>query len=169
MKKFKTALLVAMLFVSTFINGQPPRGGTSQKPNIQHREKVEAMKVAYLTRRLNITAEEGKAFWPVYNAYQDDLFELREKRRKEMQGLKSDDDKLSEKDFERIFNDELLFRQSEVDLMRKYHEQMVRTLPFKKLARLHGAEEDFKRELLSVYRDRMQGDGQRPAPGKKGR
>lgn len=35
--------------------------------------RIEAMKIAYLTRKLNLTTEEAQKFWPVYNKYADEL------------------------------------------------------------------------------------------------
>ena len=35
--------------------------------------RIEALKIAYLTRKLNLTTEEAQKFWPVYNKYADEL------------------------------------------------------------------------------------------------
>ena len=47
------------------------------KTNGQPQEKVEALKVGFITQRLDLTTEEAKVFWPVYNKYSDELKKLR--------------------------------------------------------------------------------------------
>jgi hypothetical protein len=46
-------------------NGYNPRG------------KVEAMRIAFITERLNLSPAEAKQFWPIYNNYRHDLAGLR--------------------------------------------------------------------------------------------
>ena len=45
------------------------------------KERMESMKIGFLTDRLNLTPEEAKEFWPVYNKYSDELEVLRNGRR----------------------------------------------------------------------------------------
>ena len=60
MKIFRS-LLITSLFVTSFsLMAQPPAGGPQGKLSPEKREKVEAMKVAFITRKLNITPEEAK-------------------------------------------------------------------------------------------------------------
>ena len=40
-------------------------------------ETVEAIKIAYFTRKLNLTPEEAQKFWPIYNQY---IAEIRKTR-----------------------------------------------------------------------------------------
>ncbi|KYP14173.1 hypothetical protein, partial [Flavihumibacter sp. CACIAM 22H1] len=40
-------------------------------------ERLEALKVAYLTKKLSLTSEEAQKFWPVYNEYMDELKKVR--------------------------------------------------------------------------------------------
>lgn len=60
----KQMILIAMLTMGLglFAIAQPGRG-----------EKIEAIKVAYITRELNLTADEAQRFWPVYNEYFKEL------------------------------------------------------------------------------------------------
>jgi hypothetical protein len=61
---------------------------------------------------------------------------------------------MNEKDAEKIVDGEIVFRQQELDVLKKYHAQFKLILPIKKVAKLYRAEEDFKRELLDRIRDR---------------
>jgi len=150
----KNRLIILLLFCSTGLfaqqQQQPPPGDDQQKPA---RERVEAMKVGFLTQRLNLTPEEAKVFWPVYNKYQDELETLRKSRRENLVNAKMNFDEMSEKDVEKAVDSELGFRQNELDLLKKYHGQFKQVLPIKKVAKLYRAEEDFKRELLDRIKE----------------
>lgn len=158
MKKFKliaTALFCLWMAVTVAQPPGPPPGG-------EKREQIEAMKVAFLTRKLNFTPEEAKVFWPVYNQYQDEIEKLRENRRSEMKANRNEFDSMSDKDVEKIVDGEIAFRQNELDILKKYNPQFKKVLPMKKVAKLYRAEEDFKRELLQKIQERRERGGPPP-------
>jgi len=163
MKKISIAI-AALICLSTVLTIAQPRGGMPGRLSPEKREKVEAMKVAFFTNKLDLTPEEAKVFWPVYNAYQDELMGLRETRRNEMFAMRDSTKNLTDKDYEKIVDGEITFRQSELDLMKKYQPQLRKTLPIKKLAKLERAEDEFKRELLHMIRER---DGKPGGPSNR--
>ncbi len=44
-------------------------------------ERLEALKVAFLTKKLSLNPEEAQKFWPVYNEYQTELRKARQDSR----------------------------------------------------------------------------------------
>ena len=57
-------LSIFFLLSCTYICiGQPPGGG----------QKLEAIKIAYITRQLNLSPQEAQRFWPVYNNYSNEV------------------------------------------------------------------------------------------------
>ena len=46
----------------------------NQKPD---GSRLEALRIAYITKRLNLTPEEAQKFWPVYNQYAAELKKVR--------------------------------------------------------------------------------------------
>lgn len=155
-----------VLFLASVLNLMaqegPPPGDKGPRPG---RERVEAMKVGFLTQRLNLSPEEAKTFWPVYNKYQDELESIRKSRRENIVNAKTNFDEMSDKDVEKTVDSELSFRQSELDLLKKYHGQFKQVLPIKKVAKLYRAEEDFKRELLDRIKENR-GEMKRERKGK---
>lgn len=118
------------------------------------RDKVETFKVGFLTERLKLTSDEAKIFWPVYNTYQDELEVLRKSRRENLINAKMNFDEMSDKEIEKTVDNDLVFRQNELDLLKKYHPQFKQVLPIKKVAKLYKAEEDFKSKLLDMIQER---------------
>lgn len=113
------------------------------------KEKVEAMRIAFITNRLDLTPDEAKQFWPIYNNYRHDLTQLRRSF------YPNDDGTDPHLDADR----QLDFEQRKLDLKKQYKLQFSQVLSKEKLNKLVSAEEDFKRLLMQTIRNRRQ---QRP-------
>jgi hypothetical protein len=145
----KNTILSLFIFVSGSLfsqMGTPP-------PKSRQKENIESLKVAFITNKLDLTPEEAQQFWPVYNQYSDKLQELRKKRRLENKEAKHNFDELSDKEIEQAVDNEITFRQKELDLQKEYHSKFKSILPIKKVAKLYQAEEQFKKVLLDKLRD----------------
>lgn len=147
MKNSRIALLAILLVsgLSTFAQNKKPA-----------RDRVEAMKIGFMTDRLNLTPDEAKAFWPVYNSYSDELQKLRKGRRENIINARDNFDEMNDADLEKTVDNEIIFRQSELEILKKYHPQFKSILPIRKVARLYKAEEDFKRKLLDMIQERRE-------------
>lgn len=111
-------------------------------------EAIAAMKVSFITRKLNLTPKEAQAFWPVYNQYEEELETLRKNHRKMLNDAKDDFSELSDADIEKMVDEQVRFKQNEIDVLKKYHPQFKKALPVKKVVLLYRAEEEFKRHLI---------------------
>ncbi len=150
MKKIK--LLFTALFCLILSIGVSQPGPPQDK-----KEQIEAMKVAFITRKLELTPEEAKVFWPIYDQHQNEIQTLRDNRRKAERQARETIDTMSEKDIENVVDGEIVFRQAELDILKKYNPQYKKVLPMKKVAKLYKAEEDFKRELLHKIQQKQTG------------
>ena len=143
----KNIFLLTFLFFTTAIIAQERRPA---------KERVDAMKIGFLTERLNLTSEEAKIFWPVYNMYSDELEKLRKSRRENIINTKENLDELSDAELEKNVDNEIIFRQNELEIIKKYHPQFKKILPIKKVAKLYKSEDDFKRRLLEMIQGRKE-------------
>lgn len=68
MKKF---ILTLILFTGTFslVKAQDTRLDTKEG----RYEKIQSLKIAFITQKLELTADEAQKFWPVYNLYETDI------------------------------------------------------------------------------------------------
>jgi ABC-type uncharacterized transport system substrate-binding protein len=57
-------------------------------------------------------------------------------------------------DDEKLVDGEIIFRQQELDIIKKYHAQFKKILPIKKVALLYKAQEDYKKELLKQIQEK---------------
>ena len=118
-------------------------------------EDIKVMKISFITKRVKLSSAEAKVFWPVYNQYETELAILRKNYKQERQWAKEDLSSISDREIEKIVDAEIVFRQNEIDILKKYHTQFKQTLPIRKVAMLYKAEKDFKRELLKQIRERQ--------------
>lgn len=116
----------------------------------EKKEKIEAMRIGFLTNHINLTSEEAKVFWPVYNEYNEELEKIKNDRRTGLGKI----DNLSDKEVEAIVDDEIIFDQKMVDIKKKYHAKFKAVLPIKKVGKFYQAENLFKKELLKQIREK---------------
>ena len=145
MKKISTIACFTLIFTTLFLNAQ------DKKPM---KDRVDAMKIGFITDRLNLTPEEAQAFWPVYNAYSRELDDLRKGRRENLMNARENFDGMSDAEIEKAVDNEISFRSSELEIIKKYHPQFKKILPIRKVALLYKAEEDFKRRLIEMIKER---------------
>lgn len=119
----------------------------------KRREEIESFRIAFFTRQLNLTSEEAKKFWPVYNEMQTEIQKLQKERRNRHRDLRDNQDNISDAELEKSINEEMASRQKELDIEKKYHERFKQILSMKKLAVYYRAQEGFKRELLRKLQD----------------
>src|SRR5258706_14381373 len=104
MKKYFAFLISA--FIPVFLFAQEPK------------EKIESLKIGFLTERLKLTPDEAKVFWPVYNQFQDELEKVRKERRGTFRNPNETFDNMSDKELEKMVDNEIIFRQNELDIMK---------------------------------------------------
>lgn len=148
---FATLLFALCIFSGAAFAQESNNDGPDRKENI------ESMKIAFITKKLDLTPQEAQQFWPVYNQYNDKAKELRKKRRQEGREARLNFDELSDKEVEQVISNDMAYRQKELDLQKEYHEKFKSVLPIKKVAKLYAAEEQFKIVLINKLKDRDRG------------
>ena len=125
----------------------------------EKREKVKALKVAYITEQLELTTDEAQKFWPIYNAFDDNQAELRhEKMRSILDRFKPGNvEKLSEKDASNSLAQMEKIEEDLFNLKKKFIKDLQGVISAKKIIKLKKAEEDFNRELLKQMREKRRG------------
>ena len=149
----KNRILTLLMLTSTVAIAQPEgRPGDFE----EKREKIEAIKVAFITEQIDLSVEESQSFWPVYNEMSDKEHALRKAQRDAFGGLK-DFENASDKEVEKAIM-ELADLSVEIEELRKsYLPKFIDIIGAKKTAKLMKAEKEFGKRLM----ERMKG-GDRP-------
>jgi len=120
----------------------------------QHKEKMEAEKVAFITKKLDLSVDEAQKFWPVYNEMQDKKTALHKQKRTLMQkfhkGFETMSDSQIEKGLDKSLNIDL-----EIDKMRiEYNTKFKKAIGIKKTALFYESEREFRKTLLRDIKKR---------------
>ena len=121
------------------------------------REKLKAYKTAYLTDQLNLSPAEAEKFWPVYNAYEKEYFQLKVNKMSEIKNLIKDQggfEDLTEKEANQLLSKLSANEQAILDAKKDLYKNLKNIIPAKKILMLNKAEHDFNRKLLSDYRNK---------------
>ena len=106
----------------------------------------EAIKIAFYTKKMNLSSEESQIFWPIVNEMEKEIKEIKNKnshRKMIIKDKKPED--LTEKELEDILDMKLLISKEILDLKIKYHEKIKEVLPINKVAKYYEANKDFKK------------------------
>lgn len=101
------------------------------------RQKVKADKKLLVAQNMQLTEAEGKAFWPVYEAYQNDLQKLNQRLGKTIADYADAYNKgpVAGETAKRLLNETLAIEEAEVKLKRSYVPKLEKVLPGMKVAR----------------------------------
>ncbi len=127
----------------------------SQKRKKMSNDRIKAYKIAYITDQLNLTEKEAQKFWPVYNAHEDEIQQLRSKERGSIKKVFSNDgsiDDLSEAESKEIVSSIGKVFDKMHESRKVYFNKLKKILPFKKILKLQIAERDFKKKLFENMR-----------------
>jgi len=105
--------------------------------------RVESLKIAYLSNQLNLDPKTAELFWPIYNNYQNELEAVVLERRK----LNHDDNRTAEE----ILDQE----QKALDIKKKYNAQFLKVMDNNQINRLYQSEKEF-RKIIMRRSERMQ-------------
>lgn len=107
------------------------------------RDKIESLKIAFISKKLNLSPSKSKDFWPIYNEYDNAKQRLFRKYRR-----KYSSQKLSMEDVEHRMEREKEF----LDLRKKYILRFSKVLNPVQIADLKRSERQFKKLLLKRTR-----------------
>ena len=162
----KKTLVFGLLLSTAAGMAQPKMGDRAEIE--KKKEKIEAIKVAYISEELELTVAESQAFWPVYNELQSKEQELREKQLANFMSLKKDEE-ISEKELETM-----IYKMSDIhiaieELRKSYLDDFIDLLGAKKTLQLMKAEKEFGRRMMERMKGKDRPRDRERRPGPEGR
>ena len=115
----------------------------AQQADSKREEALESLKIAFLSKQLDLTTEEAQKFWPVYNQYVSDM----KKNRQEHIQQKGD---------------ELEWQQKALDIKKKYKPEFLKCISQDKFNRLLTADKDWRDKIRQQLEQRKQMNPQLP-------
>lgn len=126
------------------------------KKMTEKKEQIYALKVAFITNNLSLTASEAEKFWPIYNSFEDKQFDL--KHQKSISLVKKMDDetlsKMSDKEALLVLTKIEASEEELFQLRKKLIINLKSVISPVKIIKLKKAEEEFNKKLLQQYRNK---------------
>jgi Spy/CpxP family protein refolding chaperone len=142
------SIFTVLLFSTSVFAQQGPGMGNPQK-----NEKVKAMKVEYITAKLELTPSEAQSFWPLYNEFMTKLHDLERARKRKLRA--SADKELTDDEVNALIKSNFETDQKILDLRMAYDVKFKKVLSIQKVGKLYAAEHQFRHDLLR----KMKGGG----------
>ncbi|MBC8111822.1 MAG: hypothetical protein H7Y04_12245 [Verrucomicrobia bacterium] len=124
----------------------------TEKKEANGNDKIMNAKIAYITKELNLSVEQAKQFWIVY----DKVDEERKGFRNNLKLLweKNTSPAASDEDVKVALKEMLNVKQKQVDFEKKQPERFMKVISARQTVRLQNSEIGFQRELLKELRER---------------
>lgn len=138
----KNKILALALLLTTFLSfGQH---------NKESREKIKALKVAYLTQELKLNVVEAQQFWPLYHKHKEKIDDYQEKGRSKFRKLENLEN------LEEAEAKKLVFLKTTLDkkiIIEKelFISEVSAFLSYNKIIKLYLSEREFARKLMRKY------------------
>lgn len=129
----------------------------AQSSNIKDKkEQIKALKVSFLTAELDLSTKEAEKFWPIYNTFDDQQFEIRHQKMRVYKSRINDDllNKMTERDARNLLTQIENSEEELFNLRNKFSKDLKEILTGVKILKLKKAEEDFNRKLLQQYKSK---------------
>jgi len=143
MKKY--ILILTLLLVVSKSFGQHDK---------ETRDKIKALKVAYLTQELKLNTKEAQQFWPVYHKHQEALDFSKNKIRSEFKNkIKEvgDVENLEEADAKNLVLIKVALDKKMVSAKEAFISEASKFMSYKKIMKLYLSEREFARKLMRKY------------------
>ena len=146
----------AVLFIVFQIAAQdaPP------PPDAKTRERMDAARAAFLTERLDLTANQAEQFWPVYHEFNKKRHDL---RKTFMEARRRQGSQPTPEEQRKLLDLGISLRQQELDLEKSYSDRFLQVISAEQVLRLNAAERDFQEMVARHLRERRDNK-----PGNKG-
>ena len=167
MKTIRLTVFGLLLLAPVTLLAQPDKKPNKEDREINEKErdeKIDRLKIGFITSELALTTEEAEKFWPVYNELETKVKELRKASRKVQKEVEDGYDALSNEDAKKKMATLFENDEKEVALKKEYAEKISKIIGEKRSLKLLSLEHEFRRELL----DRLKEQGPPPPPDNRG-
>jgi hypothetical protein len=147
-RAMKPGLIAITIFASMF--------ALSASAQNQNMERLNSYKIAFFTKRLNLTPQEAEKFWPVYNGYQEMKNKLQAERQEINRNFSQNELNMTDKEMTDAGDRLVAIETREASLAQDFHNKIKGILSPVKVLRLYQAENQYRLLLLKELQERRQ-------------
>ncbi len=150
--------IIIFLIVTFFL---PLSGLVAQNNQNPGRERLNAFKIGFFTRKLNLTTGEAEKFWPIYDEYQKEKNLIQAQKVNLIRNFNQNESNLNDDQIREIDDKLVATFVSESTLEVSFHNKLKEVLPPAKVIRFYLVENQFKAQLLKELQNAKQQQGTR--------
>jgi len=130
---------------------------TAQQNRSERHAKIKALKVAFITEKLNLTELEAQTFWPIYNTFDEKTTKIKfQDIRKIRYELRQDIATMSDEKANDLLN-QFMAAENDLHIERvQLVTKLRKVISAKKIILLKSAEDDFNKKMLEQYKKRRE-------------
>ena len=121
------------------------------------RDQIKALKTAFITNALELTPGEAEKFWPVYNAFSQNIHEMKTVKTQQIARkirLAGGLEDLSNVEADAVLQEFIDIDFNVANEKKKLHKNLKGIISSKKIIKLFRAEQNFNKELLKRLREK---------------
>jgi hypothetical protein len=145
----KRGIIILLILLFSPLVKLPAQGG-------QNLEKLNAFKIGFFTKRLNLSSREAEKFWPVYNEYQDQKTRIQFEKSMLIRNFNQNESSLSDSQISELGDKLVATIVQESALAVTFHNKLKEVLPPAKVIRFYQVENQYKTQLLNELQGRQQ-------------
>jgi len=126
--------------------------------------KIKALKTAFISNALELTPDEAEKFWPIYNAYDKKIHQVRAVKGQQLARkirLSGGVDTLSDIEADAVLQEFIAIDFNVATEKKKLQNNLKGIISSKKIIKLFWAEQNFNKELLKQLRDKRKANSLR--------
>ncbi|MHB1921419.1 MAG: hypothetical protein ACYCOO_04210 [Chitinophagaceae bacterium] len=139
------------LFLFSLMGGRGT--GSAQAYGPRRPGRIESLKIAYISQKLDLSPEVAQKFWPIYNSFHHELQALINSRKSSaivnIHLATATDEQVSQ-----ALQDEFIYEEKVLELRKRYNMEYLKVLPARKVVTLYKAERAFRGQLIKELRER---------------
>ncbi|WP_047547737.1 hypothetical protein [Psychroserpens sp. Hel_I_66] len=140
MKKLAITLIFIAITMSSF----------SQEN--EKRERIKALKIAFITEKLELTENEAQKFWPIYNAFEANNEALRKQSRENRKNVSLES--MSDADAKSLIEKMQILEEKKLQMRKQFAADLMEVIPAKKVILLKISEDEFNKRMFNEFRKR---------------
>jgi hypothetical protein len=146
----KVILILFILLTGRYAFAQDETEPIQRDPKAM--KKIQALRTAYISERLNLTPEQAEKFWPVYHEFTQERAKLRQEFKNAQQNI--DPNNPDPKAEQNLVNLGLEIKQKELDLEKDYSGRLLKVINAQQVMNLRKAEQGFRELIINQLQQR---------------
>ncbi len=168
MKPIRIAVCLALLCIAPMgLKAQETQNDSKKHNREEHDDKIDKLRIAFITTELDLTTAEAEKFWPVYNEMDNKLKELRKAERAIEREVRDSLETMTNEEAKQKRTALFENHEKEHTIRKEYAEKISKIIGDKRALKLLSLEHEFRRELLERLREErpdMKEKGHHPRP-----